>query len=315
MENKVFLGIDTSNYTTSLAAVSCEGEIIANLKAPLPVKEGERGLRQSDAVFAHVKNLPSLFSQLGEITHGTKIAAVGYSYAPRDCEGSYMPCFLSGEAVAYAVAFSAGVPIYKFSHQAGHVRAAVHSSGMQTDVGDEFIAFHVSGGTTEVLHVKVIEHGYDIERLGGTCDISAGQAIDRIGVSLGMSFPCGRELEAAALEFSGKIKRTGISVNGLNCNLSGLENIAKRMQDSGSAKEEIAAFTLDFITRTLVKLTDAAIEMFPHSEVLYSGGVMSNSIIKNTLYAEGRYFAEPLLSADNAAGTALLCRDRDIARG
>ena len=306
MENKVFLGIDTSNYTTSLAAVTKDGEVIANLKAPLPVAAGERGLRQSDAVFAHVKNLPALFSQLGDITNGAEIAAVGYSYAPRDCEGSYMPCFLVGETAAYSAAFSAGAPIYKFSHQAGHVRAAIHSSGMQTTEGDEFIAFHVSGGTTEVLHVKVSELGYEIEKLGGTADISAGQAIDRIGVMLGMHFPCGRELEAAALEFSGKIKRTGVSVKGCTCNLSGLENIAKKMHDSGTSKEEISAFTLDFITRTLVKLTDAATEMYPASRVLYSGGVMSNSIIKNSLRTESRYFAEPALSADNAVGTALL---------
>lgn len=314
MENKVFLGIDTSNYTTSLAAVSCDGDVIANLKAPLPVREGERGLRQSDAVFAHVKNLPSLFESIRPIIKDAKIAAVGYSYAPRDCEGSYMPCFLAGETAAYAVACSSDARIYKFSHQAGHVRAAIHSSAMPTEAGDGFIAFHVSGGTTEVLYVKVNALGYEIEKLGGTCDISAGQAIDRIGVMLGMHFPCGRELEAAALDFSGKAERAKLSVNGMTCNLSGLENMAKKMFDSGADRSEIAAFTLDFVSRTLSRLTDAATEAHPGARVLYSGGVMSNSIIKNMLRAEGRYFAEPLLSADNAVGTALLCRDRDIAR-
>ncbi len=314
MENKVFLGIDTSNYTTSLAAVSYGGEVIANLKAPLPVADGERGLRQSDAVFAHIKNLPPLFEELRTVIKGAEIAAVGYSYAPRDCEGSYMPCFLAGETAAHAAACASDARIYKFSHQAGHVRAAIHSSAMPTEVGDEFVAFHVSGGTTEVLYVKVNDLGYEIEKLGGTADISAGQAIDRIGVMLGMHFPCGRELEAAALEFSGKAERAKLSVNGMTCNLSGLENMAKKMFDGGADRSKIAAFTLDFIARTLSRLTDSATEAHPGARVLYSGGVMSNSIIKNTLRAEGRYFAEPNLSADNAVGTALLSRDRDTAQ-
>lgn len=314
MENKVFIGIDTSNYTTSLAAVTIDGEVIANLKAPLPVADGERGLRQSDAVFAHVKNLPSLCESLREIIKGSEIVAVGYSYAPRDCEGSYMPCFLVGETAAYSFACASDVPIYKFSHQAGHVRAAIHSSSMPTKAGDEFVAFHVSGGTTEVLYVKVKEDRYEIEKLGGTSDISAGQAIDRIGVMLGMHFPCGRELEAAALEYSGKTEKAKLSVNGMTCNLSGLENMAKKMIDNGESSPKIAAFTLDFIGRTLLRLTDAATEAYPDASVLYSGGVMSNSIIKNMLRTDKRYFAEPQLSADNAVGTALLTKDRHTAQ-
>ncbi|MBQ7930319.1 MAG: peptidase M22, partial [Clostridia bacterium] len=98
MRNLLFLGIDTSNYTTSAAICDGEGNILLNAKAPLPVKEGERGLRQSDAVFHHVKNLPEVSRQAGRIMDENRektLVSVGCSATPRDSDGSYMPCFLS----------------------------------------------------------------------------------------------------------------------------------------------------------------------------------------------------------------------------
>lgn len=180
-----FLGVDTSNYTTSLA-LSRDGGIVKNLKKLLDVKEGQRGLRQSDAVFAHTVNLPHLFVEMGRISP----AAVGVSVSPRDAEGSYMPCFLAGISCAAAVASTSGVPLYRFSHQAGHIAAALYSCGAEPLIHGRFLAFHVSGGTTELL----LSDNMNITRLGGTKDISAGMAIDRTGVLLGMKFPAGKSL-------------------------------------------------------------------------------------------------------------------------
>jgi len=314
MKRELFLGIDTSNYTTSVAIVSlCGGElsVTANLKAPLPVKVGERGLRQSDAVFAHVKNLPRLLGEAKELLSGESPAAVGYSSAPRDAEGSYMPCFLTGEVAASAAAASAGAALYSFSHQAGHIRAAVYSSGMKVSEGESFIAFHVSGGTTEVVRATLADGGYSVELLGGTRDISCGQAIDRTGVMLGMPFPAGRWMEAAADEYSGEMpERARISVSGLDCNLSGVENITRKMMDEGRSAGYISVFTLDFIGRTLTRLTEGAREILPGGKILYSGGVMSNGRIKKMLAGDGCFFAEPRFSADNAAGVALLTAEK-----
>ena len=125
-----FLGIDTSNYTTSTALCDDAGNILLNCKVPLPVAEGQRGLRQSDAVFHHVRNLPTAAAEYAAAlrkTAGT-LAAVGCSYAPRDVEGSYMPCFLAGVASAEYVSATAGIPLYRVSHQAGHIMAALHSA-------------------------------------------------------------------------------------------------------------------------------------------------------------------------------------------
>ncbi len=310
----LFCGIDTSNYTTSAALCDEGGKIIANIKIPLPVKSGERGLRQSDAVFAHIKNLPELTEKLKQSIGNGRLAAVAVSSKPRDAEDSYMPCFLSGVSAAGMLAAGAGVPIYHTSHQQGHIMAAYVTSGAEADnvirEYGSFIAFHVSGGTTECVLVSQADIGFSIELLGGTADLNAGQAIDRIGVALGLKFPCGPAMEALAKNYSGKIKGLKTSVNDSLCNLSGLENNALRMINNGVAKEEVCAYVFEFIAKTLKKLAENAREKHGNLPIVWAGGVMSNSIIKSRLAELSNvYFTEPQYSADNAAGVALICRN------
>jgi N6-L-threonylcarbamoyladenine synthase len=309
MREPCFLGVDTSNYTTSLAFCKEGGEIAANLKCPLPVKEGEKGLRQSDAVFLHTKNLPILYEMAKEYFEIYEPKAIGVSAYPRTKEGSYMPCFLAGVASAKALSAALGIPCFDFSHQNGHIMAALVSSGAESSLfGREFAAFHVSGGTTEVLLVHPNGNDFLCDIIGGTADINAGQAIDRVGVALGLSFPCGAALERLALSFEGKLPTRRICVKDGFCNLSGLENMALEMKNKGASAEAVAAFVLDFIGRTLVALTDFVREKYPDIPIVYSGGVMSCSILKNMLVGKDVFFAEPSFSADNAAGIAALTR-------
>lgn len=312
MSEKLFLGLDTSNYTTSVAVCNEKGTVLYNLKKLLPVASGERGLRQSDAVFSHVKNLSPvadlLREAMAETRHLGTFSAIGCSAYPRDVEGSYMPCFLVGTGFADLLGAAIGIPVYRFSHQMGHVISAGYSAALPSDT-DSFYAFHVSGGTTEILSVrKDPEAICRIALLGGTKDLNAGQLIDRVGVSLGFPFPAGPSMEQAALRFSGKVPHKKPSVNGLFCNLSGVENLAAGLREKGASVEEIAAFVLHHIGETLRVLTDHLFQEMGEKPVVYAGGVMSCSIIKEILSREGVYFAEPAFSADNAAGVALLTR-------
>ena len=308
--SKLHLGIDTSNYTTSLALCDENGTVVANIKRILDVKLGEKGLRQSDAVFSHVKNLPELSSQLHEAIGTLQIASIGVSATPRDVEDSYMPCFLVGKAIAYSLGATHNAPVYEFSHQAGHVMAAIYSSGhLDSLINNDFIAFHVSGGTTEALYVKPNDKSFDISIIADTADISAGQAIDRAGVLMGMKFPCGREIEENALKYNGEIPKAKISVKNGKCNLSGVENIITKLYGESNDKEMVSAFVLSFVERTLVKLTEDIRVEYPGVPIIYAGGVMSNSIIKKALAKfENTYFAAPEFSSDNAAGVSLLAR-------
>ncbi|MBQ8311141.1 MAG: peptidase M22 [Clostridia bacterium] len=307
-----FVGIDTSNYTTSAALCTADGRVIANIKAPLPVKEGECGLRQSDAVFAHVKNLPDVMAQLREALAEKRVLAVGCSVRPRDAEGSYMPCFLVGKAAAEAMAAPLGVPVIDFSHQNGHIMAAAYSCGaMDRLLTTDFAAFHVSGGTTEVLHIKPQALGFSVTLVGETKDLNAGQAIDRIGVMMGLKFPCGKELEALAAQNTRMIPKPRICVQNGCCNLSGLQNLAEKLLRETEDRAAVAAYVLSFLGETLRAMTVQLDEKYPCLPVVYAGGVMSNRYLQGVLSQRtDTYFAEPLFSADNAAGIALLCRQR-----
>ena len=302
-----FVGIDTSNYTTSAAICTSDGEVVANLKLPLPVKAGECGLRQSDAVFAHIKNLPDMMQSLADELKGMKPLAIGVSAKPRPQEGSYMPCFLSGVAAAESFATAADIPLLRFSHQEGHIMAAVYSAGAMHLLNTErFAAFHVSGGTTEVLLTTPHASGFDIELFAATADINAGQAIDRIGVMLGLTFPCGKELEKLALQYDGNIK-VKATVKGSDCCLSGVENKCTKALSDRKDKPYIAALCLKYIEESLFKMTENILETYGDIPVVFAGGVMSNSIIRENLTKRlPCTFCEPVYSTDNACGIAVL---------
>ena len=300
------LGLDTSNYTTSAAVF--DGERGRNQGRLLEVRPGELGLRQSDALFQHVKHLPEVVEALlGEEGLGT-VQAVGASTRPRAVEGSYMPCFLAGASQGQVLSQVLGVPFYAFSHQQGHLAAAAWSAGRLDLLGRPFLAWHLSGGTTELLRVEPEEDGVAVraEILGGTSDISAGQLIDRTGVLLGLPFPAGKGVEKLSRQAQ-KREYYKVKVNGLTFSLSGMENKVRQMVQRGEEPAEIAWFAQETVCRVVQACTKAAMEEYPGLPVLCSGGVASNGRLKELLRQNcGALFAQPQFSTDNAMGTAVL---------
>ncbi len=300
----LFLGLDTSNYTTSAALYDSDANRIVQQKKLLPVKPGERGLRQSDAVFHHTVQLPDMIEALG-IPEG--IAGIGVSTRPRSVEGSYMPCFLVGEGTARMLGTALHVPVFRTSHQIGHILAALYSADKPDLLTAPFLAFHVSGGTTDLVLCEPDAESGDFIRvkpLAGSLDLKAGQLIDRIGVRLGLQFPCGIELEKLAVQSTAKYKIRP-TMRGMDCCLSGVENQCAKMLADGNTPEDIALFALLSVAAALRSMTDAAIAEYGDLPILYAGGVMSDVLIRERLAGERRFFAEPAFSCDNAAGTAI----------
>ena len=302
-----YLGLDTSNYTTSASIYNSETNEMLMKKKLLPVKQGECGLRQSDAVFHHVQQLPQIIEELFEGFNGT-LSAIGVSSKPRDNEGSYMPCFTVGYGTAKALAVSMKIPIYTFSHQNGHIAAALYSAGCTELIGQKFIAFHVSGGTTEAVVVEPdSDNSFRPTLVAKTLDLNAGQLIDRVGVMLGLQFPCGSELEKLAFRNNEPIKAKA-TLKGCDCCLSGIENICRRAYNEGKPKEYVSALCLAYVEKTISSMCSTLLEKYGKLPVLFAGGVMSDSIIKEELNKKfDAYFAQPAFSADNASGTAYLC--------
>lgn len=298
----MFVGFDTSNYTTSAALF--DGETVIQRKKLLDVKPGDKGLRQSDAVFQHIVNMPKLINSLQEDI--TDISAVAVSTRPRNKEGSYMPCFLVGENTANAAAAFANCSVYKTSHQVGHILAALYSTHRLDLISDSFIAFHLSGGTTEALLVTPdSEEIIKADIIAKSSDLKAGQAIDRTGVMLGMNFPCGKELDSLAVKskMNYKIKP---SFQKLDCSLSGIENKAQKMFYNGEEPENIAKFVISYIIASIDMMLDKIIAEYGNMPVVFSGGVSSNSMLQNIIKEKyGALFASPEFSCDNAAGVAI----------
>lgn len=302
-----FLGIDTSNYTTSAACCRADGSGY-NSSQLLTVKSGELGLRQNEALFQHIKNLPQRFAELREAGFLQDIAAVGASTQPRAVEGSYMPCFLAGASQGRILAETLGVPFYAFSHQQGHIAAVCWAAKKLELLDQPMLAWHLSGGTTELLLVRPQGTNVAAEKLGGTSDISAGQLIDRTGVLLGLQFPAGKALDElypqadACMEYRVKLKD-------LTFSLSGMENQVKRLLAEGEAPANVARFTLDTVCSVVLRATQEAQRRCPGLPVLCSGGVASNRQLRAAMERScGALFAKPCYSTDNAMGVAILTR-------
>lgn len=302
----ISFGIDTSNYTTSVAFYDGDTGKYEHNRRLLNVKNGETGLRQSDAVFKHTIQLPEITKELfsGKNTAPDVIAV---SVSPRDAQGSYMPCFTVGVCAAETAGAFFGVPVIGFSHQAGHIAAALVSAGRLDMLEREFLAFHVSGGTTEaVLVVPDSEKIMKITPVASSLDLHAGQAVDRVGNMLGLPFPSGKDMDEMSRKSDREFKIHPF-IRDNSCSLSGVENKCERMLKDGEKPEDIAKFCIMFIMASLEKMTDGLLEKYPGLPLVYSGGVMSNSLIRERFSEKyGAVFACDGLSADNAVGTAVL---------
>ncbi len=298
------LGIDTSNYATSLAVFDTAGEVVCAKKRFLPVKEGQLGLRQSDALFHHTAALPEMLAELGGAFDLTRVSAVGVSVRPRPVEGSYMPCFLAGVSAGQAFALGRGVPLVRTTHQQGHAVAALFAAKGEELFHRQVLLFHISGGTTDLLLCDGVRR---IEPLGSSSDLYAGQAVDRLGVKLGFPFPAGTEVSRLAAECSEPI-RPKSSVRGMDCSLSGLENQCAALLAQGKSSAYVCKYCLLCIADTVVKMTKAALERWPGLPVVCAGGVMSSEIIRDWVERRlpGVYFVPAQYASDNAIGVSIL---------
>ena len=308
---KYVLGIDTSCYTSSLACVSLEGEVLLNKQVLLELADGTRGLQQSKAIFNHLKNLPSITSELKSTIDKPELVAVCSSVKPRPQKDSYMPVFVLSQSLGQVIANINNVPYYESTHQENHIMSGLYSLGGFK--AKHFLVVHLSGGTTELLDVRVHNHGFDIDMIGSSLDLHAGQFVDRIGVSLGLPFPSGPHLEELA---NNELESYDIKyyVKDLNISFSGPETHIQRQIVKGLDSRKIARGVYISLIKTLGKWLINAVKKGYPRDVLLVGGVSSSRIIREGLRADSEikneglslYFADSQLSKDNALGTALI---------
>ena len=297
------IGFDTSNYTTSISFYN--GIDGVNCSKLLPVKAGELGLRQSDAVFHHTRSLPELSGRLFSNSDIGVISAIGVSTRPRAVEGSYMPCFMVGYSHAKLLAEAYRVPLVECSHQQGHVAASLWSAGRLDLMDEPHLAWHLSGGTTELLLVEPDGRNVKCTRIGGTTDISAGQLIDRTGQLLGLPFPAGKHVDALSQEavnkdlFKVKCPETEFS-------LSGVQNKVAAYYENCKNSVETAGYALRCVCYAVYTATKNAMAAYPGLPIVFSGGVASNQMLRQKIAPLNPIFAKPEFSTDNAMGVAVI---------
>lgn len=310
-----YLGVDTSNYTTSVAIMNEAGEIISDCRKVLDVKLGDRGLRQSEAVFQHINNFPEVFLQAIEGLNLECVKAIAVSIKPRPLENSYMPVFQAGYNYARIIGGILGKPVIETTHQEGHILAGIWSSSFK--LIDKFLVLHISGGTTELLQVTLIQRTpivFFIEKIGGSSDLHAGQFIDRIGVKMGLDFPCGSRLEQIAQNSQNPIP-IPVAIKNMDISFSGPETYAQRLLEKGSNPAEVARGVENCLYKSFAKLILRGYAKTKLNNCLIVGGVACNLYIKKMLKGTiarqeniNLFFANPQYSSDNAVGISYIAK-------
>ena len=167
------------------------------------------------------------------------------------------------------------------------------------------LAWHLSGGTTELLLVEPDGKMVSCKRIGGTTDISAGQLIDRTGQLLGLPFPAGKHLDTLSHEavLDDKFR---VKCKGAEFSLSGVQNKVWQFFERTGNPAETAAYALRCVCGAVAAATENARIAYPGLTVVFSGGVASNSMLRDHMSGSDCVFASPQYSTDNALGVAVL---------
>ena len=169
------------------------------------------------------------------------------------------------------------------------------------------LAWHLSGGTTELLLVEPEAKNVKCTCIGGSSDISAGQLIDRTGVLLGLPFPAGKHVDTLSKTAENK-DTFRVKCNRFNFSLSGVENKVRQFYEKTNSPDETAAYALRCVSDVIFRVTQNAQKEYPGLPVVFSGGVASNSMLRSYIQDLDPIFAKPEYSTDNALGIAVLTR-------
>ena len=315
MKKEVYLGIDTSCYTTSLFFMDRKGQPVADVRQILKVKPGGCGLQQSEMLYQHTRNLPELMEDAAK-GHEFSLQGIGVSSKPRPREDSYMPAFLAGLGFARSVSALYKIPLWQISHQENHLEAAVWSANGPE--ADRFLFLHASGGTTDLLLVEkrfVKEvFNYTLTEAGCSLDLHAGQFVDRIGVALGLGFPAGPALEKLAEQHS-EIMEIPVSVHKTKVSFSGpCTWVLRAIEKDQATAVNLAAGVQWALAETFVRMIRNGAAEYNVKDVILAGGVCANRWIRNHIEEKlakrsiRTWMPENRYSGDNASGCAAYAR-------
>lgn len=307
-DNNLYLGLDTSAYTTSLAVVNQQEQLLVDSRIPLTVQEGSVGLRQSEAVFLHLKNITLLLDSPETLKNHGEVRAIAASVQPRPAPGSYMPVFKVSEACGLFLAQTMGLKYLASTHQEGHIMAGLWAAGLGLG---RYLTVHLSGGTTELIEAVENAPGIlDVKLIGQGSDLNAGQFIDRLGNMMGLAFPAGPQLEVLAKSGRENALELPVAVEDSSISFSGPASSAERALKKGVRKEDLARAIEICIADSLCRaINNLSTSLEQYDGILLVGGVAANYYIRQRLSKNiglaKLHFAGSGFASDNAVGLAV----------
>lgn len=285
MTDTYILAIETSCDETSVAVLKNKTELLSNIIAS-QINSHKRfgGVVPEVASRHHVEVITDCIDQaLTQANIKAKqLTAVAVTQGP-----GLVGALLVGIAAAKAFAWANNLPVLPINHMAGHLMAAQS----QQELRYPLLALLVSGGHTELVYV---EKAGDYRIIGETRDDAVGEAYDKVGRVMGLSYPAGREIDRLAQNGQDKyhFPRAMIKENHLEFSFSGLKSAfinryhqAKQKGES-LAREDLCASFQAAVLDILLAKTKQALKDYPASMFVLAGGVAANQGLRQRLIDE-----------------------------
>lgn len=306
--DRYILAIESSCDETSVAIVKNDKVLLTNIIAS-QVESHKRfgGVVPEVASRHHVEVVTTCIADALEEAQimPEDLSAVAVTYGP-----GLVGALLVGMAAAKAFAWAHGLPLIPVNHMAGHLMAANQTKEIQYPV----MALLVSGGHTELVYV---EKAGAYEIIGETRDDAVGEAYDKVGRVMGLTYPAGREIDELA--HKGKdiynFPRAMIKEDNLEFSFSGLKSAFINLHHNAVQKgerlviEDLCASFQEAVLDILMSKTKKALEKYPVNQLIVAGGVAANQGLRERLaqeMSEVEVVIPPLrLCGDNAGMIAL----------
>ena len=307
------LGIESSCDETS-AAITQDNKVLSNIIANQTVHQNYGGVVPELASRAHQKNIVPVVQQaIDKANIGKKdIDAIAYTRGP-----GLLGSLLVGGSFAKSLSIGLNIPLIEVHHMQAHILSHFIHDGSNQKCDFPFLGVNISGGHTQIIRCNDY---FDMDIIGETIDDSIGEAFDKCGKILGLSYPAGPSIDKMSKKGNHEMFTFTIpKVEELNFSFSGLKTNFKRFvekqekQEPGFVQREkynLCASLQYTISEILYQKVEKAIKITDVKDIVYGGGVSANSMIrerfKSNMKNVNHYFPRLEYTTDNAAMIAIV---------
>jgi len=308
MKDRYILAVESSCDETSVAVLKNDKELLSNIIASQVESHKRFGGVVPEVASRHHVEVITLCIEDALLEAGieaSQLDAVAVTYGP-----GLVGALLVGMAAAKAFAWANQLPLVPVNHMAGHLMAARQVQELEYPL----LALLVSGGHTELVYVS--EPG-NYKIVGETRDDAVGEAYDKVGRVMGLTYPAGREIDELA--HKGRdvydFPRAMMKEDNLEFSFSGLKsafiNLSHNAQQKGEklVKEDLCASFQAAVLDILMSKTKKALKSYAVKTLVVAGGVAANRGLRERLaeeITETTVVIPPLrLCGDNAGMIAL----------